>query len=221
MTIKSLKFSGPEKTILDSIMPGGKNWASHQGSCLNTCSYFLRCKGAGPAQKVCSSKWQDAPLNEESVNVFIHVLGSFDYYDQGDFAGGRETAEMISRLQTMFISERDDLRENSSFAEGSKAMKTHLHTERKGRVGYELKLQRMSQEHRLSCAACDTDFFALLGMKATRVIECHHQLPLSHEDHTGETDPYDLVLLCANCHRIAHTDDKLLRVEALRDFIRS
>jgi predicted HNH restriction endonuclease len=29
------------------------------------------------------------------------------------------------------------------------------------------------------------------------------------------------VLLCANCHRIAHTDDKLLRVEALRDFIRS
>ncbi|WP_350310355.1 HNH endonuclease [Pseudomonas sp. lyk4-TYG-107] len=220
MTIKTLKFSSAEKSILDSVMPGGENWANHQGSCLNTCSYFLRCKGAGPAQKVCSSKWQEAPLNEDTMNVFIHVLGSFDYYDQGDFARDGRTAEVISKLQSRFMCERDELREGSSFAEGSKVLKSHLRTERNGRIGHELKLQRMNDQQSLTCAACETDFYALLGSKATRVIECHHQLPLSHEAHTGETDPDDLVLLCANCHRIAHTDDKLLRIEELRRFIR-
>lgn len=221
MTIKTLKFSSAERSVLDSIMPGGENWAMHQGTCLDTCSYFRRCKNAGPSQKVCSSGWQDAPLNEDALSVFVHVLGSFNYYNQGDFAEGGETAAIISGLQNKFISARDELRDNSGFDEGSKVLRTHLGTERNGRKANKLKLQRMSDEGSLSCAACDTDFYALLGEKATRVIECHHQLPLSHESHTGETNPEDLVLLCANCHRIAHTDDKLLRIEDLREFIRS
>ncbi|MGF7116480.1 hypothetical protein QF017_006005 [Pseudomonas laurylsulfatiphila] len=221
ITIKNLDFSNAEKSVLGSIMPGGENWARYQGTCLDTCSYFRRCEKAGPSQKVCSSAWQDAPLNEDAVSVFIHVLGSFHYYNQGDLAEGGETAAIISGLQNKFINARDELRDNSLFAEGSKALRTHLETERNGREAYKLKLQRMSDEGGLCCEACDTDFYALLGVKATRVIECHHQLPLSHENHTGETSPEDLVLLCANCHRIAHTDDKLLRIEDLRDFIRS
>jgi 5-methylcytosine-specific restriction endonuclease McrA len=220
MTIKNLKFSSAERAVLDSIMPGGENWARYQGTCLDTCSYFRRCKNAGPSEKVCSSAWQEAPLNEDAVSVFIHVLGSFHYYNQGDFAEGGEAAAIISGLQNKFINARDDLRDNSGFAEGSKVLRTHLETERNGREAYKLKLQHMHDTGSLSCAACDTDFYALLGKKATRVIECHHQIPLSHESHSGETNREDLLLLCANCHRIAHTDEKLLLVEDLRKFIK-
>lgn len=75
----------------------------------------------------------------------------------------------------------------------------------------------MSDTGQLVCAACDTDYFALLGTKATRVIECHHQVPLASDGHGGKTNPEDMVLLCATCHRIAHTDESLLRVEGLRN----
>jgi 5-methylcytosine-specific restriction protein A len=77
----------------------------------------------------------------------------------------------------------------------------------------------MSDEGKLGCEACDRDFFALLGEKATRVIECHHQVPLAHESHEGVTNRDDLVLLCANCQRVAHTDEALLRIKELRRFV--
>lgn len=84
-----------------------------------------RCKGAGPAKKVCSVEWTNAPMSEETVNVFIHVLGAFDYYNRGDFAGVDEDADIVSGLQAKFIDARDELIQGGGIIEGSKVITTH------------------------------------------------------------------------------------------------
>jgi 5-methylcytosine-specific restriction enzyme A len=53
--------------------------------------------------------------------------------------------------------------------------------------------------------ACGLDFDEFYGHDhAGSYIEVHHVKPLS--EHEGEVDPAsNLVCLCANCHRMAHT----------------
>jgi predicted HNH restriction endonuclease len=52
--------------------------------------------------------------------------------------------------------------------------------------------------------ACNFDFAASYGALGRGYIEVHHAMPLA--DHgQRETDPKsDLIVLCANCHRMVH-----------------
>lgn len=58
--------------------------------------------------------------------------------------------------------------------------------------------------HGNTCMGCRFDFAAAYGPAGAGYIEVHHVVPLA--DHgTRETDPAtDLIVLCANCHRIVH-----------------
>lgn len=146
-----------------------------------------------------------------TVVVFIYLIGAFDYYNREDLAGVSKDGEVVSELQAKFIDARDQLMQSGGIIEGSKILASHLRTERNNREYHMLKRQRLSVDGTLGCETWHTDFFALLGQSATRVIEYHHQLPLAHASHEGGTARGDLVLLCGNCHRIAHTDEDLLR----------
>ncbi|WP_194791871.1 HNH endonuclease [Pseudomonas sp. UFMG81] len=223
MNIESyVELDRDEQAVLDSLMPGGRNWYTFRrtGSCLQWCSFYKRCQGGGPEDNVCSTDWRKATVDDDSLGVFVHVLGSFDFYNRDDIVAVGQASPVISGLLEKFVDARDELTQSAGIVEGSKKLRNHLRTERKGRAYHKLKLQRLSEQGALRCEACETDFHALLGDKATRVIECHHQLPLAHEAHSGITKIEDLVLLCANCHRIAHSDEALLGITALREFVR-
>jgi predicted HNH restriction endonuclease len=58
--------------------------------------------------------------------------------------------------------------------------------------------------HGTSCMACNFDFAASYGALGRGYIEVHHAMPLA--DHgQRKTDPKsDLIVLCANCHRMVH-----------------
>lgn len=58
--------------------------------------------------------------------------------------------------------------------------------------------------HGLDCMACGFNFERTYGSLGKGFIEVHHVVPLS-EAGRSETDPaMDLIVLCANCHRMVH-----------------
>ncbi|MFI0406093.1 HNH endonuclease [Actinomadura sp. 3N508] len=55
----------------------------------------------------------------------------------------------------------------------------------------------------LACEVCGFNFTRAYGTHGDGYIEVHHLIPL-HEAGESETKLSDLVLLCANCHRMSH-----------------
>jgi 5-methylcytosine-specific restriction enzyme A len=74
------------------------------------------------------------------------------------------------------------------------------------------------------CEVCDFDFSAVYGALGAGYIEAHHLRPLHtlDEGETVEIDPKtDFVLLCANCHRMAHRLDNPGDIDYLVKLINS
>lgn len=86
--------------------------------------------------------------------------------------------------------------------EGKQRMVTHWARERDGRVANRAK-DRFRQKHgRLFCEACRFDFRSVYGKLGDGYVEAHHTRPLS--DGIRKTRLRDFMMLCANCHRMAH-----------------
>jgi hypothetical protein len=216
---EAVSFTKEDQSILDSLMPGGEGWHTQSDlECLPTCPYSSRCVGHGPAQKVCSVDWSRAPLDGDSSRVFIHVLENFDFYNQGDLLHLTVQSHQVAVIHIKFFKAMKSL-VAPEYAEGSLQMKQHRRRERAKGISQRMKSERFFQTEKLECEACDVDFYALYGTDGFRVIECHHQIPLAHADHKGTTKVEDLALLCANCHRLAHTSQSLHRTDALRRYL--
>jgi 5-methylcytosine-specific restriction protein A len=72
----------------------------------------------------------------------------------------------------------------------------------------------------LACEVCGFDFRAVYGEHGDGYIECHHVTPL-HVSGETKTKLADLILICANCHRMIHWRTPWLTAEQLREFIAS
>ncbi len=86
------------------------------------------------------------------------------------------------------------------------------------------KLRKQAiQIHGTSCMACGFDFKKNYGDWGKGYIEVHHLKPLSTIAEEVEVNPEtDLVVLCANCHRMIHRKQrKILSLEELKALIHS
>ena len=74
--------------------------------------------------------------------------------------------------------------------------------------------------HGVDCMGCRFSFQEAYGAAGAGYIEVHHVVPLA-EHGVRETDPAtDLIVLCANCHRIVHRKRGLcLSLEGLRAIV--
>lgn len=75
--------------------------------------------------------------------------------------------------------------------------------------------------HGLDCMACGFNFERAYGPLGRGFIEVHHVVPLA-EAGRSTTDPArDLIVLCANCHRMVHRRQGVcLSLEELREHVR-
>jgi HNH endonuclease len=86
------------------------------------------------------------------------------------------------------------------FSEGAAAYTKHLKRERNAALVAFVK-NRAKKDGIYRCCVCGFDFFERYGID---YIECHHTIPVSSLKIGDKTDPNDVVLLCANCHRAVH-----------------
>ena len=110
----------------------------------------------------------------------------------------------------------DDLTEA---AEGQLLTRMHRYRERNAAIVRRKKESYQKRYGKLSCEGCGFDFCAKYGERGAGFIECHHTRPVS-ELTAGETTKLaDLVLLCANCHRMVHASRPWWTIEELRNAV--
>ena len=65
---------------------------------------------------------------------------------------------------------------------------------------------------------CDFSFAERYGPRGAGFIEAHHDVvPVSTLESGARIKPSDLVLVCANCHRMLHRQKPWLKASELRD----
>jgi len=108
----------------------------------------------------------------------------------------------------------------SEAREGRLLTRIHRYRERNAAIVKRKKTSHMKQHGCLCCEACGFDFRATYGNRGEGFIECHHTKPVS-ELAAGETTKLaDLVLLCANCHRMVHAERPWWTVMELSDALK-
>lgn len=78
-----------------------------------------------------------------------------------------------------------------------------------------------SAHGRIFCENCTFDFEEKYGERGKGFIEMHHVLPLAALLPNTITSLRDLMLLCANCHRMVHWKQPLLDVAVLKEITRN
>lgn len=76
--------------------------------------------------------------------------------------------------------------------------------------------------HGTKCMVCGFDFEAVYGPHGAGYVEVHHLRPISSLQAKTSVNPQtDMVVLCANCHRMIHRSrDRILSPDELRCLIR-
>ncbi|MBP2454619.1 HNH endonuclease [Mycolicibacterium lutetiense] len=102
--------------------------------------------------------------------------------------------------------------------EGRLLERRHMVRERSRSLRTKKIAQHLAQHGNLACETCGFDFRAAYGDKGDGIIECHHVVPL-HESGPKSTRLKDLVLICANCHRMIHHARPWMNPDQLRALI--
>lgn len=100
--------------------------------------------------------------------------------------------------------------------EGRLLTRLHSYRERSVSIVRQKKKDYRKKHGHLRCEACGFDFQATYGKRGEGFIECHHTKPVSQLVIGETTSLAELVLLCANCHRMIHSARPWWTIEELR-----
>jgi hypothetical protein len=103
--------------------------------------------------------------------------------------------------------------------EGHIRYRQHRVRERSALLRRMKKEQVRAETRRLACEVCGFDYSERYGLLGEDFIECHHATALA-DGETRETTLDDLVLLCANCHRMIHRTSPMCSPAQLREQLR-
>lgn len=217
-TLKDIYLTEDQQRVLSSVMEGGPNWTRYteeNGDCLKNCPFYTQCSGWGP-QDVCSSQCWEAETTPDVLDVVFHVINNFDYYNRED-TSNTGNDEVLSDARRLIHDFRSRLAEEE-FEEGAHIIRQHRYRERNSSAAKKKKDEAVANGH-LTCESCGIDYFAMYGERGRRLMDCHHTIPLSSDAHRGVTKMADLILLCANCHRLAHSEPAPIPLPALQSLV--
>ncbi|TQR82628.1 HNH endonuclease [Mycobacterium hodleri] len=115
------------------------------------------------------------------------------------------------------VNDVDELDDDEA-PEGRLLERKHFARER-DRALRDKKIRKHLQTNQtLACATCGFDFTAAYGSHGAGYIECHHVVPL-HSSGEVKTRLSDLILICANCHRMIHRRSPWLTPDQLKALV--
>lgn len=106
--------------------------------------------------------------------------------------------------------------EEVSVPEARRRLVSHFAIDRSRKIRNAKVAQFSASRGRVYCENCSFDFESKYGDRGAGFIEVHHLVPLAAILPNSLTRLADLMLLCANCHRMVHRRLPLLSAEGLR-----
>jgi 5-methylcytosine-specific restriction enzyme A len=128
-------------------------------------------------------------------------------------------AAIVSSLDDPEVSgsSRDyDTEQLEEAEEGRLLTRKHVTRERNRKLVKSKLKQVMKKLGRLACEVCDFDFADRYGKRGKGFVECHHTKPVATLAAGHKTHIDDLVLVCANCHRMIHRNRPWLSINQLK-----
>lgn len=114
-----------------------------------------------------------------------------------------EEEQVLSNLWKTGYSDESNI--GFSVTEGTQQLKSHYRRERSGKLISLKKEQYKKINGLLNCEVCGLSFAEIYPKSLGEdFIEVHHKIPLSQIDNVIRTTLDDLLLVCANCHRMIH-----------------
>lgn len=108
--------------------------------------------------------------------------------------------------------------EDEEAKEGRLLQRQHFVRERDKKLRAKKIADFLTTHLRVRCEVCEFDFEATYGQRGHQYTEVHHLLPL-HTSGETKTKISDLILLCANCHRMIHRHSPWLTPDELRELL--
>ncbi len=155
-----------------------------------------------------------------SIDVELNIskiLDSYEITNSGILPVVKNT-EMTEHLE-IYTSE-DIAEDDEEFPEGKELTKLHMRKERNPKVVLKKKKKVLQENGNLKCEVCNFDFVKFYGHLGYGFAECHHTIPVSELTDGHKTKLSDLVIVCANCHRMLHKARPLISVSDLRAIIK-
>ncbi|MGB7340595.1 MAG: HNH endonuclease, partial [Phototrophicaceae bacterium] len=112
----------------------------------------------------------------------------------------------------------DIYEDEKSYSEGSLTSRTSLQRNRSKALIHDAKAKfRATHDGQLFCEVCGFNFDQFYGID---YIEAHHTEPIATLDNETKNSVEAVVMLCANCHRAAHTRTPPYSVDELRKLMK-
>lgn len=108
--------------------------------------------------------------------------------------------------------------DDRAYAEGRLVMRTLHERQRNRTLVRQAKQRHRRRDRSLSCEVCGFSFVDAYGVD---YIEAHHTDQMASFMGEHETRVDDLHLLCANCHRMIHSQTPPLSIEQLKDLLQT
>lgn len=103
--------------------------------------------------------------------------------------------------------------------EGGTLTRLHVTRERNRKLVESRKRKTLKEKGSLTCEVCNFNFEKAYGKRGEGFIECHHTKPLHTLESGSKTNVEDLALVCANCHRMIHSQRPWLSIEGLKSLL--
>jgi 5-methylcytosine-specific restriction endonuclease McrA len=151
-------------------------------------------------------------LKNEFRKVFLNAKGEFSI----EFG-----VDLNHFIFTPINTDNKNFDDQNEFEEGRATYRNHKIRERNPRVVEKAKTLFRKEHHgRIYCEVCGFDFHLVYGALGEDYIEGHHVIPVAELKEGDVTRVEDIVMLCANCHRIMHRN-RGLTLDKLSASVRS
>jgi len=129
-----------------------------------------------------------------------------------------------SKRKYWYLEINEDFTENkqfeAGFPEGKIIERIHKSRERNSKLIESAKINFRSKHGRLFCEICGFDFEKKYGLIGKEFIEAHHTIPVSDMKPNHVTKLEEIVLLCSNCHSMAHIKRPWLSMKKLNTLVK-
>lgn len=160
--------------------------------------------------------YEGAPTKGGAIDKDVLLEFLDDPSGMREIAGALRRAIAADAVVDQLLTPVDD--EDDEVKEGRLLQRQHFVRERDKKLRAKKIADFLKTHSQVHCEVCGFDFEATYGQRGHQYAEVHHVVPL-HASGEIKTKIADLILLCANCHRMIHRSAPWLTPDELRGLL--